>query len=160
MSTNSTVLLDDSMTFPNGLAFSPDYSKLYVSNSIREDPYIKVFDVTDSGALRGGRTFFNMTDIVSKYCTPASEHCGVPDGLKVDINGNVFATGPGGVLVLSPAGELIGLFNLDRPVSNIVFGTDGRLYLTAKDLIVRVWIKTKPARFISKVPTPKKQGLW
>lgn len=163
--TNSSMVMDATMTSPNGLAFSPDYSKLYVSNSAIDDAYIKVFDVLDSGALTRSRVFYNMTDLYQQHCSTVSKcdgktNVGVPDGLKVDINGNIFATGPGGVLVLSPAGELIGRFNLDRPVSNLVFGADGRLYFTAEDLIVRVWIKTKPVRFISKVPTPKKQGFW
>eukprot|EP01032_Pedospumella_encystans_P005247 gene5247-6236_t len=69
--------------------------------------------------------------------------------MKVDINGNLFATGPGGVLVISPAGKLIGRFRLNRQVSNLAFGADGRLYITSKDLIVRVWIKTKPNRFVN-----------
>ncbi len=46
-------------------------------------------------------------------------------------------------------GKLIGRFRLNRPVSNLAFGADGRLYITSKDLIVRVWIKTKPNRFVN-----------
>lgn len=163
--TNSLMLMDGTMSSPNGLAFSPDYSKLYVSNSAVDQPYIKVFDVTDSGALTRGRIFYNMSTLYEQRCMVLSKcdgktNVGIPDGLRVDINGNIFATGPGGVLVLSPEGELIGRFDLDRPVSNLVFGGDGRLYFTAGDIIVRVWIKTKPARFISKVHAPKKQGFW
>lgn len=62
--------------------------------------------------------------------------------------GNVFASGPGGILVISPEGKLIGRFNFDRPVTNMIFGSDGRLYITAKDLVARVWLKTKPNRIM------------
>jgi gluconolactonase len=68
--------------------------------------------------------------------------------MKVDIHGNVFATGPGGILVLSPEGKQLGLLRIGRPVSNLAFGGDGRLYATAKDAVIRVAVKTKPARII------------
>lgn len=170
-STEHVRLLDGSLDWPNGLAFSPDYSKLYVSNSDSSKPIIKVFDVADNGALRNGKLFFNATDLYIEECArlrddttnseihstlmnASSNHCntsiGLPDGMKVDIHGNIFATGPGGVLVLSSEGLLIGRFRLDRPVSNIAFGADGRLYFTAKDIVARVWIKTKPNRMLVK----------
>jgi gluconolactonase len=68
----------------------------------------------------------------------------------VDIEGNVFASGPGGILVISSKGELIGRINIDRPVSNLAFGADGRLYITATDIVVRFYIKTKAIRVLTK----------
>lgn len=135
-------LLRGDLAFANGLAFSPDYSKLYVSNSDPENPIIKSYDVNDDGTLAKGKVFFNATELLLQ------EKFGLPDGLKVDIHGNLFSTGPGGVMVISSEGELIGQLKLDRPVSNVLFGGDGRLYLTASDLLVRMWIKTKPSRIL------------
>jgi gluconolactonase len=151
--TKQVWLMDGTLQWPNGLAFSPDFSKLYVSNSDRTNPVWKVYDVADTGILKNGRVFFDARELYQKECTDshACEDYGAPDGMKVDIHGNLFASGPGGVLVISPEGKLLGRFRLDRPVSNVAFGADGRLYITAADLIVRVWIKTKPNRVISKL---------
>jgi gluconolactonase len=109
--------------------------------------------MADTGILKNGRVFYDARELYQKECADsyACENYGAPDGMKVDIHGNLFASGPGGVLVLSPEGKLLGRFRLDRPVSNVAFGADGRLYITAQDLIVRVWIKTKPNRVVSKL---------
>ena len=150
--TNNTILLDSEMSMPNGLAFSPDFSKLYVSNSDPNDAYWKIFDVSaNTGALSNGRIFYDANKLISieKEKHGEKENYGNPDGFRVDIFGNIFASGPGGVLVFSPSGKLIGRFNLDKPVSNVAFGGDGRLYFTVSDTIVRVYIKSKPIRIIS-----------
>jgi len=170
-------LLHDGLSRPNGLAFSPDFSKLYVSNSDRGQgqAVIKVFDVSSSGALLNGKTFYDASAFFScaaskktmendtsvdvdvkvqvqvegegggQQCE-ADESVGVPDGLKVDIHGNVLSSGPGGVLVLSPAGTLLGRLLLPgTKVSNVAFGCDGRLYVTATDKVVRLRVRTKSA---------------
>jgi len=150
--TNNVYLLDDSLTKPNGLAFSPDFSKLFVSNSDPNDAYWKVYDVKPrSGMLGNGKVFLNVTEML----TSGQEKFGSPDGFKIDINGNLFATGPGGVLVISPEAEVIGRFRLDRPVSNVAFGSDKRIYFSASDLIVRMWINTKPARIAKRNPNAR-----
>eukprot|EP01038_Epipyxis_sp_PR26KG_P011105 gene11105-14905_t len=161
--TTAVKLLDSSVELPNGLAFSPDYSKLYVSNSNKRNPYWKVFDITDDGSLTNGKLFYNASSLIHEECESEklgkgnsenkTDKCnyskiGAPDGLKVDINGNLFASGPGGVLIISPEGNLIGRLRLNKPVSNVAFGEDGRLYITASDIIARVSVKTKPARII------------
>ena len=150
--TNNVILLDYEMTMPNGLAFSPDFSKLYISNSDPENGYWKVFDVSpNTGAISNGRIFYDANNLLAaeKEKHGEKDNYGNPDGLRVDIHGNIFASGPGGVLVFSPQGVIIGKFNLEKPVSNIAFGGDGRLYFTVSDTIVRVYIKTKPVRIIS-----------
>ena len=150
--TNNTILLDSEMSMPNGLAFSPDFSKLYVSNSDPNNAYWKIFDVSaNTGALSNGRIFYDANKLIAneKEKHGEKENYGNPDGFRVDIFGNIFASGPGGVLVFSPSGKLIGRFNLDKPVSNVAFGGDGRLYFTVSDTIVRVYIKSKPIRIIS-----------
>lgn len=151
--TNNIILLESEMSMPNGLAFSPDFSKLYVSNSDPKNAYWKIFDVSpNTGALSNGRIFFDANDLMAvekaKY-GDSRENYGNPDGFRIDIYGNIFASGPGGVLVFSPSGNLIGRFNLEKPCSNVAFGGDGRLYFTVSDTIVRVYIKTKPIRIIS-----------
>ena len=151
--TNNVILLDNEMSMPNGLAFSPDFSKLYVSNSDPINAYWKIFDVSpNTGALSNGRLFYDANPLIEiekqKYGN-SRDNYGNPDGLRVDINGNIFASGPGGVLVFSPKAEIIGKFNLDKPCSNVAFGGDGRLYFTVSDTVVRVYIKTKSVRIIS-----------
>jgi gluconolactonase len=146
-------LVETKLSKPNGLAFSPDFSKLYISNSDRNSPFINVYDVMDDGSLKNGALFFNASSLFKQECERAGscENVGSPDGLKVDIHGNIFATGPGGILVISPEGKLLGMLRLDRPVSNLAFGGDGRLYATAKDIVVRLRVATKPARIIKKI---------
>ena len=122
--TASVILLDKSLSRPNGLAFSPDYSKLYVANSDVTNPIIKVFDVADTGGLKNSRIFYNFTELQTiekerarknlQNCLLSNnsssceeEQIGLPDGLKVDIHGNVFATGPSGVSVINQASQLL-----------------------------------------------------
>jgi len=150
--------MDSSLSHPEGLAFSPDFSKLYVSNSDRDCPVLKVFDVADNGILKNGRVFFNATQLYLEECNKSTngsgsneDGCrdvGLPNGVKVDIRGNLFMAGPGGVLVLSPEGSLIGRFRLDRPVSSVAFGDDGRLYFSAREMIARIAVRTKPNRVV------------
>ena len=89
-------LLVDDFALPNGLAFSPDESVLYIDDSGHK--HIRAFDVRPDGTLTGSRILLDM----------ASQDPGVPDGLKVDVRGNVFCTGPGGVWVCRPDGALLG----------------------------------------------------
>lgn len=149
--TPKVTLLDNKLSRPNGIGFSPDFSKLYVANSDENNPIWKVYDINDDGTVKNERIFFNATDImIQDKEKNRFSYVGVPDGLKVDIEGNVFASGPGGILVISPKGELIGRIIMDRPVSNLAFGADSRLYITATDVVVRFLIKTKPIRVITK----------
>ena len=89
-------LLVDDFALPNGLAFSPDESVLYVDDSAHK--HIRAFDVRPDGTLTNSRILLDM----------ASDDPGVPDGLKVDLQGNVFCTGPGGVWVCRPDGDPAG----------------------------------------------------
>lgn len=139
-------LIDAKMSHPNGLAFSPGYSKLYVSNSDETNAYWKVYEVNPKGLATKGKIFYNVTDQYESNKLGGHELFGVPDGLKVDQNGNLFATGPGGVLVLSPEAQLLGRLRTDRAVTNVAFATDGYLYLTAQDLVLRKWLSTRGAK--------------
>ncbi len=132
-------LLTKEMSRPNGIAFSPDFKTLYVANSDPERAIWMAFPVKDDGTLGEGRVFFDATPMVGK-------HKGLPDGMKVDANGNLFATGPGGVLVFSPEGKHLGTLLTGQATSNCAFGEDGKtLYVTADMYILRVRLTTKGA---------------
>jgi gluconolactonase len=122
---------------PNGLAFTPDYRTLYVANSQGEAPFWKAFPVKPDGTLGPSRVFYDAAKI-------RKEGDGNPDGMKVDVHGNVFATGPGGVLVLTPDGTLLGRILTGVPTSNVAWGEDGStLFVTANHRVLRLVTKTK-----------------
>ena len=128
------------LTFPNGIGFSPDEKKLYVAVSDSKATRVAAFDVKADGTLGAERTFFDAQPR-RKPGVP-----GLCDGLKVDREGNVWATGPGGVMVISPAGKLLGVINTNEPTGNCCWGDDGStLYITANYFLVRVKTLTKGA---------------
>lgn len=128
-------LLTTEFTRPNGIAFSPDEKKLYVANSDPELAIWKVFDVLEHGSISNARIFFDATELVSK-------EKGLPDGLKVDNEGNLFATGPGGVFIFSPEGKVLGKIKTGQATSNCAFNSDkSTLYITADSYILRVRLR-------------------
>jgi gluconolactonase len=129
-------LLCDTMTRPNGIAFSPDEKTLFVAQSDPAAPIWRAFTVAADGTLAdggsSGRVFFDATEL-------SKTRRGLPDGLKVDPAGNLFATGPGGVLVLAPDGTHLGTLLTGQATANCAFGDDGQtLYITADSLLCRV----------------------
>lgn len=137
----AVTLLIENLT-PNGLAFSPDEKILYVNQSLPDKAYIYAYDVKDDGTLVNGRLFFDATPMV-KQGLP-----GLPDGLKVDKKGFIFSTGPGGVLVLSPQGKLLGRIDTLQPTANCAWGNNGSvLYITANNLLCRIQTTTKGVGF-------------
>ena len=103
------------MNLPNGLAFSPDESSLYVSNT-RPDPKLYVFEMQEDGSASNGNVFDEMPLIDD------SEKNGVPDGMKVDSLGRIFCTGPGGVWIWEPDGAPIGVLDLGEVTTNLAWG--------------------------------------
>jgi gluconolactonase len=131
----AVTLLCRTMTRPNGLAFSPDEKRLYVAQSDPAAPVWRVFNVREDGSLDEGRVFFDAAEL-------AKTRTGLPDGLKVDQAGNLFATGPGGVLVLAADGTHLGTILTGRKTANCAFADDGRtLYITAHTLLCRVRLR-------------------
>ncbi len=125
-------LLIDDIALPNGLAFSPDESILYIDDSARN--HIRVFDVRADGGLTNSRILMEMD----------SSDPGVPDGLKVDLQGNVFCTGPGGVWVCRADGTLLGRIILPELPANLAWGEDGSvLFFTARTSVYRLQTKTR-----------------
>jgi len=122
------VLLVDDFEGPNGLAFSPDETVLYVADSARS--HIRAFDVSPEGSLSNGRLFIDMR----------SPEPGVPDGMKVDQQGNVYSTGPSGLWVISPDGKCLGRLILPELPANMAWGDAEwkTLYFTARSSVYRL----------------------
>jgi gluconolactonase len=130
-------LLNREMTRPNGISFSPDEKTLYVSQSDPEKAIWMSFPVQGDGTLGKGRVFYDVTAAVKDLP-------GLPDGMKVDKDGNLFATGPGGVHVFSPDGKLLGRIDTGERTSNCAWGEDGSvLYMTADMYLCRIRTSTK-----------------
>jgi len=133
-------LLTREMSFPNGIAFSPDESVLYVANSDPKKAIWMAFPVKNDGTLGTGNVFYDVTSQVGQYP-------GLPDGLKVDRKGNLFATGPGGVSIFSPDGQLLGRIDTGVATANCGWGDDGSvLYITADSYLCRVKTNTNGLR--------------
>jgi gluconolactonase len=126
------MLVVDDFELPNGLAFSPDEKTLYVDDSARF--HIRSFDVAADGALTGGAVWAEMDN--------PNDEPGVPDGMKVDSEGHVFCTGPGGVWVFETSGRLLGRITMPEVTANVAWaGDDWRtLYLTASTSLYRLQV--------------------
>jgi gluconolactonase len=122
------VLLLDDFDRPNGLAFSPDESVLYIDDTSRS--HVRAFDVNLDGSLVNGRIFIDMK----------SSKPGMPDGMKVDQQGNIYCTGPGGIWVINPRGECLGCMILPELPANMAWGDEDwkTLYITARSSIYRL----------------------
>jgi gluconolactonase len=130
-------LLTRGLRFPNGIAFSPDERTLYVANSDPERAIWMAYDVRGDGGIANGRVLFDATSLVGR------ERPGLPDGIAVDREGNLFATGPGGVLVITPEGRHLGTIVTGAATANCKFGDDGHtLYMTAHQNLLRVRLNT------------------
>ncbi len=126
-------LLTKVLERPNGIGFSPDEKKLYVAQSDPKKAIWMEFPVLDNGLLGDGKLFYDATSSVG------NEHPGLPDGLTVDSTGNVWASGPGGIWVFSPAGKLLAKLETGERTSNCEFGEDGStLFITADTYLCRV----------------------
>jgi len=114
---------------PNGLAFSPDETILYVDDSSSRR-HVRAFDVLHDGSLTNGRIFHEMT----------SREKGNPDGMKLDKEGNLYCTGPGGVWVLNPHGQHLGTIVTPEQPSNCAWGDDDfrTLYITARTSVYSI----------------------
>ena len=133
--TGKITLLTKELSRPNGIAFSPDYKKLYVANSDPLKAIWMVYDVDENGQLKNGKIFYDATSLTKEFK-------GLPDGLKVHKDGWIFATGPGGVLIFSPKGAHIGTIGTGEATANCAFNADySELFITADDYLLRVKLK-------------------
>lgn len=137
----TVTLLTKELSRPNGIDLSPDGQTLYVANSDPQRALWMAYELKADGTLASGRVFFDATPM-----TQGQE--GLPDGLKVDAHGNLFATGPGGVLVFSPDGKHLGTIRTGTAIANCAWGDDGStLYLTSHMYLARVKTRTKGKGF-------------
>jgi gluconolactonase len=140
-SDGKVTLLTREMTFPNGIAFSPDEKTLYVANSDPKKAIWMAFPVQDDGTLGAGRVFSDVTSMTGS-------RPGLPDGMKVDLAGNLFATGPGGVLIFAADGTHLGTLATGQATANCGWGEDGTvLYITADMYLGRIKLSTRGRGF-------------
>ena len=119
---------------PNGIALSPDKRTLYVANSDAENKVWMAYDIDEEGASNG-RVFYDVNDQTA---------AGAADGMKVDLAGNIFATGPGGVWIFAPDGTHLGTIMPGEVTANVGWGDDGRtLYMTASTGLYRIRLSTE-----------------
>jgi len=130
----TVVLLADSITRPNGIAFLPGEQKLIVANSDPNKPNWYIWDVQED-TLVNGKIFYSATE-------EAKTMGGLPDGFKVDKNGNIFATGPGGVYIFNSEGKKLGMIKLENSASNCALSPDEKtLYVTNDMYLLRVKLR-------------------
>jgi gluconolactonase len=124
-----TPIIQD-LTRPNGIALSPDEKTLYVANSDDRKRFWMRYDVAADGTVSHGRMFFDLS---------SAKEQGIPDGMKVDLKGNIYAAGPEGVWVLSPGGKHLGTIQPGETAANCGWGDDGKtLYITASTGVYRI----------------------
>jgi gluconolactonase len=134
-------LLTKELSRPNGVALSPDQKTLYVAVSDPQAPIVWAFDLKSNGTVGPGRKLFDASPLAARKLK------GNPDGMKVDERGNLWATGPGGVLIISPQGKHLGTLATGEATANCAFGgEDGKtLFVTADMWLCRVRTNVKGA---------------
>jgi gluconolactonase len=139
-SQGKVTLLTKELTRPNGIALSPDEKTLYIANSDPEHAVWMAYPVKADGTLGTGRVFADVTSM-------AAQMPGLPDGMKIDREGNLWAAGPGGIHIMAPDGKRLGRIETGEATSNCAWGDDGStLYITADMYVCRIHTKTRPAR--------------
>lgn len=126
------LLLDSTLSKPNGIAFSIDERIMYVANSDPDSAIWKKYNLDENKKIVSDAIFANKTSLVAN-------NKGLPDGMKMSKKGYLFATGPGGVLVFSPDGRHLGTFNTGVATANCAFDSDEKyLYMTAHKYLMRI----------------------
>jgi gluconolactonase len=134
-------LLTKDLKAPNGIAFSPDEKKLYVSNADPSNAVWMLYGVAPEGNVVNGRVLFDAT-------ASTKSKKGIPDGMKVDREGNLFAAGPGGIFVIGLDGAHLGSIETGVPTGNVAWGEDGSsLFITSNTNVYRLKLTTKGAGF-------------
>jgi gluconolactonase len=129
----SVHLLVDSLSRPNGIALSPDEKTLYVANSDPGKAFWAAYKLDSAGMVKEGGLWVDATSKLDE------NNQGLPDGLKIHRDGTLFATGPGGVWIISPKGEQLGLIRTGQATANCAWGKEGRsLFMTADMYLMRI----------------------
>ena len=134
----------DDCTYPNGLCFSPDETILYVNDS--KLGIVRAFDVSPDGSVSNGRLFHRL----------AGNEPGVADGMKVDRNGTLYCTGPGGIHVIAPDGNLIGRIRIPGHATNLAWGEEDwrTLFVTTYESVLRIRLKQQGMPVPQDMPVP------
>lgn len=134
-------LLTKNIKAPNGIAFSPDEKKLYFSNADASNAVWMVYDVKPDGTIANEKILFNATRWTKSKP-------GLPDGMKIDREGNLFAAGPGGIHVIAPDGTHLGSIETGAPTGNLAWGEDGStLFITSNKTVYRLKLGAKGVGF-------------
>lgn len=138
----TATLLEQGMSFPNGIILSPDDRTLYVTNSDPTRAIVMAYALDNGGSLAARRIFKDFTPFVGE------RKPGLPDGMAIDVAGNLFVTGPGGISVLTPDGLLLGVISTGTAIANCAFGGDGStLYIAADHKLARLQTRTRGLGF-------------
>jgi len=135
-------VIDKELSRPNGVALSPDEKTLYVGSTEGKEPFVKSYTLNADGTVASSRIFFDGRELMAR-----TKRNGGFDGLRVDAQGNVWTSGPGGILIISPAGKHLGSILTGRPTANCAFGDADHLtlYITSNESLLRVHTKVKGA---------------
>jgi gluconolactonase len=126
----------DSLSRPNGVALSPNEKTLYIAQSDPKKARYYAYDLNQAGDVLSGKILFDVTNMISP------KRKGLPDGLKVHSSGVLFATGPGGVLIISPEGKHLGTIETGQAAANCAFDAEEKyLYITADMHLMRIRLK-------------------
>lgn len=130
-------LLDDNVSYPNGIAISTDEKTLYVAVSDQSFPHWLAYDLSPDGKVSNKRVLIDA----SEYIGVAGEQ-GMPDGMAVHSSGLIFATGPGGVWLITPKGKVLAKIKTGKLTANCALSADEKtLYLTAHDSLMSIALK-------------------
>lgn len=128
-------IMDAELSRPNGIAFSPDENVLYVANSDPDHAIWMAYDIDKESGILSKKVFYDVTELTST-------EKGLPDGLKVNDAGYLFATGPGGIFIFSPSGKHLGTIKTGQATSNVAFNADQTiLFITADSYVLRLKLK-------------------
>ena len=137
LKTSGELVLLDKLTRPNGIALSPDESKLYVAVSDPKHAVWYQYALVESGKTENKQLFYDATDLVGQ-----EGQKGLPDGMKMHSSGHLFATGPAGLFIFNPQGKPIARIHTGQATANCAFSADEkRLFLAADDYVLEVGLK-------------------
>ena len=135
--TSGELILLDTISRPNGIGLSPDGNTLYVANSDPEHAVWYQYNIVDPGKVNDKKLLYEVTHLIGK-----EGQQGLPDGLKINSKGIIFATGPGGVWIFNPTGKVLARIHTGQATANCAFDAEEkRLYITADDYIMAVDLK-------------------
>lgn len=130
-------LLDDEITYPNGIGLSHDEKTLYVAVSDEEHPHWLAYDLSVDGKVSNKRMFIDASQFIG-----VDGEQGMPDGMVIHSSGNIFATGPGGVWLITPKGEVLAKIKTGKLTANCTLSSDEQyLFMTAHDTLMSVPLK-------------------